>query len=171
MSSAQEDREVEELPTGECWRLLEIADIGRLAVTRGDGGPDVYPVNFIAHQGRIYLRSGAGPKLRSMIANPAVAIEVDGEEDGFHWSVVVRGVAARTEVDSEILASGAARLVSHEPARKPHVLRITPDSVTGRRFAKRSTPGEPTPPRRGAPPADAPGKPKPIPHFPPPWQR
>ncbi len=167
-----DDREVEELSASECWRLIESADIGRLAVTHSDGGPDVFPLNYVAHQGKLYVRSGAGRKLRSLRAHPVVALEVDGEEAGFYWSVVVRGRASLTEVDSEILASGARHLVSDDPEHKPHVVRIQPDTVTGRRFARRAPgdAGRPAPtnaPRR----ADAPGRPKPIPHFPPAWEQ
>jgi hypothetical protein len=164
-------RAAEVLPTAECWRLIESADLGRLAVTHGDGAPDVFPLNYLAHQGRIYLRSGPGRKLRSLLANPAVALEVDGEEGDVHWSVVVRGTAAQVEADSEVLGSGAHRLVTDDPARKPHVIRIMPETVTGRRFAKRPTGSAAPGPVRGAPPTDAPGKPNPIPHFPPPAER
>lgn len=173
MSSARhDDRATEVLPTAECWRLIESTDIGRLAVTHGDGAPDVFPLNYVAHQGRIYVRSAAGRKLRSLRTNPAVALEVDGEEGGYRWSVVVRGPAEQTEASSEILASGVHRLVSEAPEPKPHVVRITPETVTGRRFPVRpADPGETAAPHHGAPPNDAPGKPNPIPHFPPPWQR
>lgn len=167
-----DDREVEELSASECWRLIESGGIGRLAVTHVDGGPDIFPLNYVAHQGKLYVRSGAGRKLRSVRDHPAVALEVDGEEEGFYWSVVVRGSAALTEVDSEILASGARHLISDDPEHKPHVVRIQPATVTGRRFARRSPAdaGRPVPrsiPHR----ADAPGRPKPIPHFPPAWER
>ncbi|WP_345750340.1 pyridoxamine 5'-phosphate oxidase family protein [Microbacterium rhizophilus] len=168
--TADDHREIEELTTAECWRLVESRDVARLAVTHGDGAPDIFPLNYVAHRGNLYIRSGAGRKLRSMAARPAVALEVDGEDDDFYWSVVVRGAASQIEADSEILASGAAHLISHDPSHKPHVVRIVPAGITGRRFAKRA-PGEVAAeaPHHGAPRADAPGRPTPIPHFPPTW--
>ena len=77
-----------------------------------------------------------------------------------------RDAAPQTEPD------GGGVDVSDAPEHKPHVLRVEPGTVTGRRFEKRAVdaPGVPVPPgavRRG----DAPGRPTPIPHFPPAWEQ
>lgn len=162
-------RQVEELDTAECWRLLETANLGRLAIEGHDGRPDVFPVNHLVHNGNVYIRSAPGTKLSSIAKNPAVAFEIDGETANFQWSVVLHATAHRLDLDDEIEQSGVLELVSASPTVKHDVIRLSPESVTGRRFPRRDRPG---PGRAAMPPspqADArharEHKPDPIPHF------
>lgn len=136
---------VEEIGTSACWRLVEAHSLGRLALQNVDGHPDVFPLNYLVYEGSVYMRSAPGAKLRSIVAHPDVALEVDGTEDGFHWSVVIRGVAQRLDTDALIEASGILDLVSSSPTAKHDYIRLVPATVTGRRFPAR-------PP--GAPPTD-----------------
>lgn len=122
------------LAASECWRLLENESVGRLAVHHHDGAPDVYPVNFRARNGALYLRSGPGGKLRSIASHPAVAFEIDGADDGHRWSVVIRGTAARMDDDAEIEDSGVLGIVPASPTPKHDFVRVTPTSISGRRF-------------------------------------
>ena len=53
---------VEHLPTATCWDLLQQTALGRLALVRVDGGPDIFPVNYLTHEGALYIRvRRAGP--------------------------------------------------------------------------------------------------------------
>jgi hypothetical protein len=180
MTGSDSTDSVEELQTAECWRLLETTTLGRLAVDGLDGRPDVFPVNFLVRNGNVFIRSAAGAKLGSILSRPAVAFEIDGETEAFRWSVVMRGAAERLTNDSDIEASGIRGLVSSHPSTKYNYIRITPDTVTGRRFPKRSQP-VPRASGHGAGPASdqevpAPessptsvhrrgGKPESIPHY------
>jgi hypothetical protein len=162
------------LPTAECWRLLEHASLARLAVTDARGAPDVFPVNFVAFEGSLYVRTARGTKLDRVTAHPAVALEIDGEDAHSRWSVVVHGTAQQVRDDAEFHSSGAASLVPAEPGHKPFAIRITPHNVTGRRFPKPE-------PKRSAPVKTAASipvvstesgpvravRPEPIPHRPP----
>lgn len=176
---------IEHLTTTECWRLLESSTLGRLAVESTEGTPDVFPVNFTVHSGSVYLRSAPGSKLMVIATHPGVAFEIDGEDPLSHWSVVVKGRAQRLDSDAEIHESGVATLVSASPTAKNDFVRITPISVTGRRFRKDATPSPATAPpdtTTGAHEPDRPAeddqewpgparreptRPVPIPHFPP----
>ena len=176
---------VEHLTTTECWRLLESVSLGRLAVEGPEGIPDVFPVNFTVHSGSVYLRSAPGSKLMDIAARPGVAFETDGQDPLSHWSVVLKGTARRLDSDAEILESGVQNLVSASPTSKHDFIRITPDSVTGRRFRKDAAPStqqpapatstgahEPVRPpegEQGWPGSERPSTTKPIeiPHFPP----
>src|SRR5215213_1397747 len=82
---------VQEMTSVECWRLLQTSSVGRLAIHALDGRPDVFPINFVAHDGSIFFRSAPGAKLQSIAGSPDVAFELDGTNARFHWSVVVRG--------------------------------------------------------------------------------
>lgn len=125
---------IEELTVAQCWGLLQGEDLGRLAVDNIDGAPDLFPVNYLVGEEKLYLRSAPGRKLRSIARNPHVAFEVDGQIAGIRWSVVVRGTAERMNVDADIEASGIHELVSASPTSKDNFIRITPSSVSGRRF-------------------------------------
>lgn len=125
---------VESLRVEECWRLVGERALGRLAVIGADGGPDVFPVNTLVRGRRIYLRSGPGEKLVQLAARPRVAVEFDGGEPPWRWSVVVRGTARRLDRDDEIEESGVLELVSLSPTPKHDFVRVDPASVTGRRF-------------------------------------
>ena len=131
---------VEQLATAACWELIEARSFGRLAVEGLDGIPDVFPLNYTVHDGSLYIRSAAGSKLMAIAVHPVAAFEIDGEDDGFHWSVVLRGAARRLAIDKEIRESGVRALASSSPTGKHHYICVTPSSVSGRRFAAKPTP-------------------------------
>lgn len=122
------------LHTHECCAYLAAASIGRLAVIGDDGAPDIFPMNYVVHDGCVYLRSAPGTKLVDIVNDPNVAFEVDGSDGPFEWSVVIRGTAARLDSDREIEASGVLDLVSDTPTAKYDFIRITPSRLSGRRF-------------------------------------
>jgi hypothetical protein len=72
------------------------------------------------------------------------------------------------DTDADIEASGILSLISSSPTQKDNFIRLTPDTVTGRRFPKRPRPGAHSAPV-AEPAADEPPrvylKPDPIPHF------
>lgn len=145
--------EIEHLATAECWSLVEGRSFGRLALEGLDGIPEIFPLNYTVHDGSIYIRSAPGSKLMAIAVHPVAAFEIDGEDDGFHWSVVLRGAARRLAFDKEILESGVKALASASPTAKYNYICVTPSSVSGRRFAADS---------RTGPSADAPEAPGPV---------
>ena len=54
--------EVEGLRLQECWAALASQTVGRLAVLGKDGAPDIFPINYLVHNERIYLCSGPRAK-------------------------------------------------------------------------------------------------------------
>lgn len=137
------------LTTAECWSLLEQETLGRLALIGDNGVPDLFPVNYVAHEGAIYIRTAHDSKLLRVVAHPVAGFEVDGSEGDEVWSVVVRGAIARLTDDAEIERVGARRIVSWSPRQKPYVIKLTGHTVTGRRFVKVDRP-----PARPVHPAD-----------------
>ena len=125
------------LSTAECWTRIEGESVGRLAIIRDDGGPDLFPVNIAAHEGAVYFRTASDTKVVRLTTHPASAFEVDGHDDDGWWSVVLRGRAERVGDATEIERSGVSRLLTASPRYKPHVFRLTPVTITGRRFADR----------------------------------
>jgi nitroimidazol reductase NimA-like FMN-containing flavoprotein (pyridoxamine 5'-phosphate oxidase superfamily) len=123
------------LDEDECWRLLGESDLGRIAV-RSLAGVDIFPVNYLAHERAVYFRSAPGSKLIDLTREPSVAFEVDGERARHVWSVVVHGTAHRLGTDQEIHDSGITSLATWYPSDKYNYVRISPETVTGRSFAK-----------------------------------
>lgn len=122
------------LSTADCWKLLEQERVGRLAVTARDGSADIFPVNFVAFEGAVYIRTAPDVKVVALAAHSYAAFEIDGHDDSGWWSVVVRGDAAQLRDDVEIERSGIMRLTTASPRHKQHVLKLTASTVTGRRF-------------------------------------
>ncbi|MEM1335839.1 MAG: pyridoxamine 5'-phosphate oxidase family protein [Actinomycetota bacterium] len=132
MSSADP---VEILDDDECWELLSSTLVGRLAVDVG-GQPDIFPINYLVDGREIVFRSGAGTKLAAAVLMHHVAFEIDGylPEERMAWSVIVKGRAHEIERMEERYAADDLPLFPWIATDKPTFVRITPNSVTGRRF-------------------------------------
>ncbi|PYI65240.1 flavin-nucleotide-binding protein [Arthrobacter livingstonensis] len=127
--------QAEILDTQQCWKLLRETTIGRLAVT-ADGRPDVFPVNYKVDQETMIFRTGDGTKLSAMEADANVALEADAvsAEFGFAWSVVVKGRAVVVASTDTTLDTVGRALFPWQGVNKEHLIRIVPETVTGRRF-------------------------------------
>jgi hypothetical protein len=127
--------EAEILNPQECWRLLREASVGRLALIV-DGRPDVFPVNYKVDNESLVFRTGTGTKQEALDAGTPVAMEADrvSAEFGVAWSVVVKGQAVRATPAGEDLEALGRALFPWQGIGKDYLVRIVPDSVTGRRF-------------------------------------
>ena len=119
----------------ECWDLLERRELGRLALAVGEE-PDIFPVNYVVDGPRVLFRTAPGSKLAELSANPRVAFEVDEYDETYAASVVLKGIAERLELQREIDAADALPLTPWIPTLKYRWVRITPLSITGRRFER-----------------------------------
>lgn len=95
-----------ELDEDECWRLLREHTVGRVVWVEA-GRPHLVPVNFLAHDGVVWLRTAAYTELGRQVDDQRVLFEVD-ELDPFlesGVSVVVEGrarLARRLPTDVEV---------------------------------------------------------------------
>ncbi|MFQ4149435.1 pyridoxamine 5'-phosphate oxidase family protein [Arthrobacter sp. LAPM80] len=123
------------LATHECWQLLRSVSVARLAVWVHDH-PDIFPINFTVDHGTVVFRSGEGTKLTSSLGGTPVALEADGvdQDSGVAWSVVIKGEATDIVAINDVLDTVGLPLFPWEAGHKDHFIRITPTSVTGRRF-------------------------------------
>ena len=129
------DNPVEVLDEHECWDLLELAPMGRIALAAA-GEIDIFPINFAVHDGSLYFRTAPGTKLVELTVNPEVALEIDGWDEGEAFSVVVKGAAERLELAADVEAAERLPLTPWVPTLKYRWVRIRPTSVTGRRFRR-----------------------------------
>ncbi len=124
----------EQLSSSAAWTYLRESPVGRLAVVMG-GEPEIFPVNHAVDHGTIVFRTAAGTKLAGATGR-AVAYEVDGITPDLTtaWSVVVKGYAREVSRLHESLDSMELPLFPWHGGAKPHIVRIEPESVSGRRF-------------------------------------
>jgi uncharacterized protein len=125
----------EDLDNHECWKLLRTVSVGRLAVWVDDH-PDIFPLNYTVDHGTLVFRTGEGTKLGAALGDTPVALEADGvdADSGLAWSVVVKGQAAAVQNPEDVLNTVGLLLFPWQAGRKEHFVRVTPDSITGRRF-------------------------------------
>ncbi|MBT2550133.1 pyridoxamine 5'-phosphate oxidase family protein [Arthrobacter sp. ISL-65] len=126
---------VEHLESRQCWDLLRQVSVGRLAVWVDDQ-PDIFPLNYTVDHGTLVFRTGSGTKLGGALGEAPVALEADGVDavSGLAWSVVVKGKAAPITGIEEVLDSVSLYLFPWQAGQKDHFIRITPESISGRRF-------------------------------------
>lgn len=128
----------------QCWVLLSGVALGRLVVVI-DGHAEIFPVNFVAQEGSILLRTAEGTKLFGTAVNDEVVFEADDHSTVGGWSVVVRGTAHRLTSAAEIEKADRAGLRPWIPTVKLHYVRIEPSNVSGRRFVFGPEPDGPVP--------------------------
>ena len=126
---------IEVLDVRASWELLRTHDYGRVAVTRL-GQPEIYPVNYIAMQGRIRFTTAPGAKLLGVLLDGRVAFEIDGVEDGTAWSVLVKGTAEEVQLSPDRTYPPLVPEVPWVPDLRSAIVDITPNEVTGRRFRR-----------------------------------
>lgn len=121
------------LDRDESWMLLRGERFGRLAVSVANE-PNIFPVNFFADDDGILIRTSQGTKLLEVTINSKVAFEVDHHNEHGAWSVVMQGEAHALERQEEIAAADELLLRTWIPTLKLVYVRITPTSLSGRRF-------------------------------------
>src|SRR6478609_4309700 len=134
-----ENGAVVSLSEDQCWNLLARCELGRLALAV-DGEPEIFPVNYVTDGPRVFLRTAPGSKLAGLAQNPRVAFEVDEYDESRGASVILKGVARRLQVQSEIDAAEALPLHPWIPTLKYRWVSISPTQISGRSFARTSEP-------------------------------
>jgi nitroimidazol reductase NimA-like FMN-containing flavoprotein (pyridoxamine 5'-phosphate oxidase superfamily) len=121
----------------ECLSLLGRGEVGRLAVVDG-GQPIVFPVNYVMSGEWPVFRTAPGTKLRAGTGRP-VCFEVDELDRGTHtgWSVVVVGWLEEVTVfdPADYAALSALGVAPWADGERPHIMRVVPRRITGRRVA------------------------------------
>jgi nitroimidazol reductase NimA-like FMN-containing flavoprotein (pyridoxamine 5'-phosphate oxidase superfamily) len=126
----------EEIDQAACEALLEKNHFGRIAVVSG-GAPDVFPVNYVFHDGRVAIRTDPGTKLDAA-ALGRVAFEIDDVDEAARtgWSVVVKGTGYDVTESMDDVSEEIRRYFvdTWVPGVRTRWIRIEPTSITGRRL-------------------------------------
>lgn len=140
-------RDLLTLTRQECLELLSSARFGRLAVNSGSGpAPIVRPVNYVfdPHSQSIVINTAEGTKLHFLLRETHATFEVDDIDPATRtgWSVVVQGVTEALTKPEEIRRIAALEPESWAPGIKSHWIRIRAWTVSGRRLAETTPPGQ-----------------------------
>lgn len=127
---------IELISRDECVRLLRTREVGRLAFINNNAA-DVLPVNYVMDGDAVVFATATGAKLWAAERSP-VAFEIDDIDPATQsgWSVVVHGVAQLiSPADPPAVLDRLAALPLYPWAGgdKPHLVRIAPTGITGRR--------------------------------------
>lgn len=115
------------------WAFLMSENVGRLAVTVG-GNPDIFPLNYLGHDGKVYFRTAEGTKLLELTVSANVAFEADGYDDTSAWSVVIIGTAKAIHSQDTIDTLDALPLHPFAPTLTYVWVEISPTELRGRSF-------------------------------------
>lgn len=97
---------------------------------------DLFPLNYVVHEGNIYFRTAEGSKLFSLTLNDDVLFEADhvDAEAQEAWSVIVKGSARALTSTSDIEKADELPLKPWLPTLKYNYVVVTPNDISGRKF-------------------------------------
>ena len=126
---------IQNLSGEESLELLATKTFGRLVVRRNDD-MDLFPLNYLVHEGEIYFRTAEGSKLFSLTLNNDVLFEADNVDADSQeaWSVVVKGTARTLSSNAEIEAADQLPLKPWLPTLKYNYVVVSPNEISGRKF-------------------------------------
>ena len=132
------DSLMEDLPEDECLDLLNRHHFGRVAfMEQIDLPPAIMPLNYLMHAETVVVRTDPESKLGSALRDAPVSFEIDGIDQlqRTGWSVIVSGRAQEIVDPSELDELHQTPLRPWAPGDRSQYVRITPESVTGRRIS------------------------------------
>ena len=124
---------IEVLKEDEALELMGDQQLGRLVVRIKDDF-DIYPLNYVVNEGKIYFRTAEGSKLFTVSINDRVLFEADDHTEDKAWSVIVKGRARILQRTDEIQEADGLPLKPWLPTLKYNYVEITPEEISGRRF-------------------------------------
>lgn len=127
------DTVMRELSDDEIWQLVDAMSFGRLAFAVA-GSPDIVPINYVSHDGKLYFRSSSGSKLLGVTINQKVAFEIDEVAGGKARSVIMYGWARELTTSEELEWAETLPLRPWVPTLKYHFIEIAIEEATGREF-------------------------------------
>ncbi|MGZ4454069.1 MAG: pyridoxamine 5'-phosphate oxidase family protein [Nocardioides sp.] len=124
-----------DLTDAEIWTQLESGALARIAWT-ASSGPQILPVNFVTHDGAVWLRTTAHSSMADQIDESPVAIEIDDIDPATHvgWSIVVHGRAEAIYHESDV-PEEVTSLRAWAGDHRPLWIRVSADTVTGKRLS------------------------------------
>ena len=130
---ASEQGPISVLDEKEAWTRLSSVPLGRLVTSFG-GQLEIFPVNFVTHEGTVLFRTAEGTKLFTTVMNEKVLFEADDHTADEGWSVILRGTARMLTSAEEIHQAEGAGLMPWVPTEKLRFVRVSPTEISARHF-------------------------------------
>ncbi len=137
MDDQRREPAIQELSTEECYQKLASHSVGRIGVM-ADMYPAIIPVNYTFDRDDVVIRTAPDTVLANA-DNAKVTLQVDEfdtqEQSG--WSVLLKGhgrVVHFDDIDELYARTTATGLRSWAPGWRHLWIRITSDSISGRRI-------------------------------------
>ncbi|MFD1211913.1 pyridoxamine 5'-phosphate oxidase family protein [Arthrobacter sp. GCM10027362] len=127
------DDPILELTDEQSWKLLANTKHGRIVLSAA-GETDIFPINYLVHDGVLLMRSAPGTKLAEVTINDKVVFETDGITSDEAWSVVVKGTARVLQSGEEIARAESFGLKTWVPTLKDFYIEVKPERISGRHF-------------------------------------
>lgn len=129
-------RHLVDLTEAECWEQLQGRELARIAWNTSTG-PQILPVNYVTHDGALWMRTTAHSSIAEQVDESPVAIEIDDIDAGTHvgWSVVLHGRAEAVYREEDV-PTEVKELRSWAAGVRPLWLQIRPDVITGKRLSE-----------------------------------
>lgn len=129
---------ITELTAEETLAFLADKRFGRLAISL-DGKPDIFPINFAVHANGpddvvAYIRTSPGNKLFATSVGGHLALETDELREGSATSAVLYGTGRMVEHRDELALVDSLGLEAWVAVRKPEVVAIDIEHISGREF-------------------------------------
>lgn len=133
MADLRDQGSLVEIEPVECLDYLATHDLGRLAMNQ-EGGPLVFPVNYVVEGGTVVFRTTMGTKLAAADEHATVSFQVDrvDRDEGVGWSVLIRGRLQEVVRGDELDRLADLDLQPFAGGRRAHWVRVMARSVTGR---------------------------------------
>lgn len=128
-----EEKAVTELSSEQAQAFLDNHTFGRIALTIADK-PQLFPVNYVAEPGTIYLRTAPGDKLFAAATSHAAAFEVDEVHEGGATSVIAHGSARIVDTAAELVHIDELGLRPYIATWKPNAIAVDVELLSGRAF-------------------------------------
>lgn len=135
---------ITELTFEETLTFLADKSFGRLAISLHNK-PDIFPINFAIHANSaddvvVYVRTSPGNKLFATAVGAPLALETDSVEESTATSVIVYGRGRTVKHPDELKLVDSLGLEPWIAVRKPEVVTIEVEHISGRRFLLGSGP-------------------------------
>ena len=132
---------LERMDEAECREFLRAHRLGRVAVIQYER-PLVFPVNYVVDEETVVFRTARGSKLTAAGREAPVAFEVDDVDVDLRsgTSVLVHGTLSEITATEERALASSLPLDTWAPGERDHLVRITPQWLTGRRISEMTGP-------------------------------
>lgn len=132
------DQLIEKLSEDGTWSIIRENQIGRIASAR-EGAPDIYPVSYLVHDWKVFIRTGPNSRLQRETEGRLVAFEAATQTPETFSSAVCLGVLTVVTDPDTLAQLKQLLIVNFSREEECTWMMLTPNELRGRRLVVLST--------------------------------